>query len=62
MYDGVAVDQPVEEFPQRRQVELLGRDGDVQLLEILADAAGRDVEQLQPVMLAQARNFRTACM
>jgi len=36
----VAVVEPIEEPPERRQVELLGRDAELQALEILADVAG----------------------
>jgi hypothetical protein len=43
--DVVAVDHAVEEFPQRGQVKLFGREGNVHLLEILCDGAWRDVDQ-----------------
>ena len=41
------IDQAVEKSPQRRKVELLGRYGQVQALEILADISGSDLGQLE---------------
>jgi hypothetical protein len=50
--DHVAVDQPVEELPLRRQMELLGRDGQRQFLKVGADVAWSDANQLQVAFLA----------
>ena len=47
----VAVDQAVEEAAQGRQVELLGGDGQVEALEVLADVAGRDAGQLEAAVV-----------
>ena len=47
----MAVDEPVEEPANRRQVELLGWDTELQSLEVLADIAGGDSRQLKAALL-----------
>jgi len=42
----VAVDEPVEGATQCGEVELLGRDGQFEALEVLAVVAGGDARQL----------------
>ena len=53
----VAVDQPVEEPPQRRQMELLGRCRQLQALEVFADVAGADAREFQAALLDPGEEF-----
>ena len=56
----MAEHQGVEEAPQRRQVQFLGRHRAGHLVEVAAHLAGRQAGQLVPLRSAQARKRWTA--